>query len=83
MIKITRKCLSFVYSVTLDYQFSSVKVLNHCGKLQAVEVANNPNGSEEIGPVGCQIFGGHKKHCGSTVKDGLQQSRNKKYHDDT
>ena len=25
------------------------------------------------------IFGGHEKNCGSTVKDSLKQSRNKRY----
>ena len=40
------------------------------------------NGSDEAGPVGCQMFGGHKNH-GLTVKDSLKRSRNKRYRDDS
>ena len=54
-------------------------------------MANNPmntlqnvkNGSDEVGPIGCQIFGGHEKNCGSMVKDSFKQSRNKRYRDDS
>ena len=50
-------------------------------------MANNPNedvrnGSDEVGPIGFQIFSSHEKHCESKVKDTLQRSRNKKHHDD-
>ena len=38
--------------------------------------------SDEVGPVGCQIFSGHEKNCGSTVKDNFKQSRSKRYRDD-
>ena len=41
------------------------------------------NGSDEVTSVGCQIFGGHEKNRGSTVKDSLKQSRNKRYCDDS
>ena len=90
MIKIVRKSLHFVYSATCDHKFSSVKVLNRCGKFWAVEVASNPMNTLQrnqewwwgSGPVGCQIFSGHEKYRESTVINSLQQSRNKKYHDD-
>ena len=41
MIKIARESLPLVYSAMCDYQFSLVKVLSCCGKLRAVQVANN------------------------------------------
>ena len=41
------------------------------------------NGSDEVTPVGCQILGGHKNNHGSTVKDNLKGSRNKRYRDDS
>ena len=55
-------------------------MLNCCGKFRAVQVANNPmntlqgirNGSDEVTPVGCQIFGGHEKNHGSMVKDSFK-----------
>ena len=66
-------------------------MLNCCGKFRAVQVANNPmntlqdvrNGSDEVTPVGCQIFGGHEKNHGSMVKDSFKRSRNKRYCDDS
>ena len=65
-------------------------MLNCFGKFRAVQIANNPmntlqdirNGSDGVTPVGCQIFGSHEKNHGSTVKDSLKQSRNKRYRDD-
>ena len=43
-------------------------------------MANNPmntlqdvrNGSDEVTPVGCQIFGNYEKNQRSTVKDSLK-----------
>ena len=39
-------------------------MIDFCGKFQTVQVANNPmntlrNGSDEVGPVACQLFGAH------------------------
>ena len=83
MIQIALYNLLLFYIVTCSW----VKVQNCHDKLWAVLVANNlykdvRNGSDEVGPVGCQIFGGHEKCRRSTVKDSPQRPRNKKYHDD-
>ena len=47
------------------------------------DTTNIRNGSGEIRPVGCQIFSGHEEHYRSAVEHSLQQSRSKKYSDDT
>ena len=41
------------------------------------------NGSGEIRLVGCQIFGSHEEHYRSAVEHSLQQSKSKKFNDDT
>ena len=80
MFKIARLNFQLVYSTMCDNQFSKVKVLNCCGKFRAVQMANNlintvqdiRNSSDEVTPVGCQIFSSHEKNRGSTVKDSLK-----------
>ena len=88
MIKITRLSLPLVYSITCDYQSHSwIKVVSVVScKLYMWLIMrliyDIRRGNEEVGPLECQIFSVHVKHCRSTVEHSLQQSRNKKHNGD-
>ena len=63
-----------VATVVLECEYIYILNLTHYKEAR--------NGSDGVGPVGFQIFGCNVKHCKYTMKDSLQRSHSKKYHDD-